>query len=77
MSQPTPPRDVRVVLPDGEQIRVQAMYVGLQDGIHVWEVAWPFPGFFAGLRADMLPARTALRLTYGHAAPPDTASRDN
>lgn len=61
--QPQPPRDVRLVTPDGDEIPVECRYDGEVDGIHQWVAVSPAgvtvrPGM--ALRVAVFPPRTSI-----------------
>jgi len=58
-----PPTNVRLVLADGREVPVECVYAGRnRDGIAVWEVVTDLgAGTVCELKADILPAKTAIR----------------
>jgi len=63
---PPHPENVRVVLTDGREIPVECVHAGYEGGVAVWEVITKVdPGLVAQVRADVLPARTAIRFPLG------------
>lgn len=68
MRRPIPPhpQNVRVVLTDGREIPVECVHAGYEGRVAVWEVITKVdPDMVAGVRADRLPGRTAIRFPLG------------
>lgn len=64
---PPRPTGIRVVTYDGDEFDVAdtLTYLGLEDGMHQWEVQGP-PGLQVGaMRVAELPARTNIRFRVG------------
>jgi hypothetical protein len=68
LSDPVPPRNVRLVLPGGIEQPVETAYVGFDavKGLHLWTVVddlsgWIVPGARLEVRVDSLPPHTSLR----------------
>jgi hypothetical protein len=60
---PDPPVNVRLVLTDGSEVPVDTVYTGEHDRTHEWEVVnVPKGRAIRGLRVDMLPAHTAVKI---------------
>lgn len=56
-----PPRNVRIVLLDGQEVAVELAYRGRDArGDHLWVSTGTFPHPLAGIHADMIPAHTAI-----------------
>ncbi len=65
VSQPAPPRDVRVVFASGRVVPVELVYQGRHAGIHSWAAVTPVAladGERAEVRCDVLPAHTAITI---------------
>lgn len=63
---PPMPQNVRLVLTDGREIPVECVHAGDEAGVAVWEVITRVDaGLVAQVRADVLPARTAIRFPLG------------
>lgn len=71
---PEPPKNVRLLYPDGTVVPVECVYDGRdRDGIHVWRIVLPEairPYYLAGGRfavsIDELPARTTVAFPVAH-----------
>jgi hypothetical protein len=62
---PVPPRNVRVLYPDGREVPVECVYAGRERGQHVWTAAAPAcVRFEAGMAVlmDPLPRRTTVSI---------------
>lgn len=61
--EPVPPENVRMTMADGTEIPVDCAFVGLDDdGIAIWMVVTDLPlGNVVNMRADLMPARSAIR----------------
>ncbi len=66
LRRPVPPENVQVVLRNGQEIPVECVYAGIQDGVHMWEAVYPMPDAVVRLSIDMLPARTGIRVAAPH-----------
>jgi hypothetical protein len=63
MIPPEPPVNVRLVCSDGEEVPVDTVYKGERDRTHEWEVVnVPVGRVIRGLKMDMLPPQTAVRI---------------
>lgn len=57
-----PPEDVRLHLRDGTTVWVDCRYVGLVDGLNVWEVITTVDrGLVSSASVAKLPGRTSIR----------------
>jgi len=64
---PEPPVNVRLVLTDGSEYPVDTVYVGIEDGLHVWQVVTGPPlERVTGLNIDRLPGRTQVTIAEGY-----------
>lgn len=63
MTEPVPPRNVRAVLEDGREIPLDCLYVGVEDGIHTWEVVNAPRAEMTSIRVAALPGRTQIRVS--------------
>lgn len=64
---PRRPEGVRYITKDDEEVPCELEYVGIDDGLHVWEVIPdrdPEPHWI--LHADVLPGKTTLRIPMPH-----------
>jgi hypothetical protein len=61
---PDPPVGVRLVLDDGTTVPVPVAYAGRDiRGVHQWTVLTEIPAArIRGVRCDLIPGRTALRI---------------
>lgn len=59
---PTPPTNVQVVLRGGRTVPVDCVYVGVEDGVHMWDAVYPMPEAVVRLSIEVLPARTGVRV---------------
>lgn len=67
MTEPRRPQGVRYMTKDDEEVPCELTYVGLEDGLHIWEVIPdrdPEPHWI--LHADVLPGKTTLRIPMPH-----------
>ena len=66
MSQPEPPVNAQLVYRDGSRVPVDLVYVGLQHGLHRWEVATPVDPErpLRGLTCDRLPGQTSIAFPF-------------
>lgn len=66
MTEPVPPRNVRMITGDGEVVPIDLVYAGIDDhGLHVWESVRPIdfhPESGDHFDADLIPAQTTIRL---------------
>ena len=68
MTLPEPPVNVRLLLTDGTEVPVDTVYIGVQDGQHVWQVvAGPPIEQVASLHIDQLPPATTVMIAEGYA----------
>jgi hypothetical protein len=63
-SDPPAPRNVRAVLADGTEFPIECVYAGIdpETGAHLWDSVRPVPRPAVGVRAEVLPANTAIRV---------------
>ncbi len=63
-SNPPAPRNVRAVLADGTEFPIECVYAGVdpETGAHLWDSVRPVPRPAVGVRAEVLPANTAIRV---------------
>lgn len=60
--EPLPPENVRIVLEDGSEVSADCVFVGIEDGVAVWElIVHVNAGRVAQIKVDVLPAKTAIR----------------
>ena len=64
MTDPSPPQNVTAELSDGTTVALECRYLGVEDGLHIWEVIWPLWERPRAIRAEVLPARTQLRVPW-------------
>ena len=58
---PDPPIDVRLILKDGSELAVDTVYVGFEDGQHMWMVVnGPPHTQIRGLKIQRLPSNTSV-----------------
>lgn len=67
MTEPTPPENVRLRLPDGTEIPVECRYDGVVEGVHRWTAITPEgvtqrPGM--SLLVDLFPARSSISIDF-------------
>jgi len=60
---PKPPENVRIEYRNGTVVPLELVYVGIENGEHVWEVVNP-PELLLGWRiaVDRLPEKTSIRV---------------
>lgn len=65
IDEPQPPENVRAVLPDGEEVPLECLYVGTDEaGQHHWRALAPVhvAGREFTVHMDALPAHTSLNI---------------
>lgn len=55
-----PPRNVRAVLADGTVVPLDCVYVGVHDGLDVWETTWALPEPPEHVLIEQLPAKCSV-----------------
>jgi hypothetical protein len=59
---PEPPENVRALMRDGRTVALDCLYVGVVDGVHTWEVAYPLRSRPTHMSIGRLPPRTTVVL---------------
>lgn len=66
--QPEPPQNVVAVMPDGQRIAVECLYLGRdEDGLHLWQAVGVLPGLPDHVSIDELPPLTSVVMGFGRA----------
>lgn len=71
--EPIPPQNVRIEQLDGTIVPVELIYGGREAGMHKWIAVTPVTGLDRGaiLKADMIPADTAIAIQNIQNMPPE------
>lgn len=65
MTDPTPPKNVRLVMPDGTEFGCEVYYLGIDsEGLHKWRVTGNMAALLRGahVKVEVLPPMTSLML---------------